>query len=186
MNNCLFLMKVKGEKNNLKIFLDGLTHRGDLKIGRSDSTFHIVNVDDLNVFEELNLEKLDDGVHTLVLKGDCLKSINSSFFKYVERQNKRGNKGFITLADASKDYEVDIEIFSKECDLEFQEHYLICHGKIKERKCVHYIEVCIKKEDTKENLEKEHGIKISDKTWKKAQDTLMLNHGGFGEWKFNF
>lgn len=186
MNYCLFLMKVKGKKSDLKIFFDGLTHRGDLKIGRPDSAFHIIELDDLNVFEELDLEKLDDGVHTLVLEGDCLKSINSSFFKYVERQNKKGNKEFNTLADASKDYELDIEIFSKECDLEFQEHYLIYHGKIKERKCVHYVGVRIKKEDTKEKLEKEYGIKISDEAWKKAQDSLILDHGGFEEWNFEF
>lgn len=82
----------------------------------------------------------------------------------------------------SKRLNLDIEVYSEECGMCFQEHYVIINGDTVISECVDWQEYAIYDYDTKEEAEKDLGIEITDEEWESCDD--YISRGGFDNWDF--
>ena len=88
-----------------------------------------------------------------------------------------------TLPIESERLHLNIEVFSEECGMCFQEHYVIINGDIIVSECVEWEEYCLEDYETKEEAEEDLGIEITDEEWESGEP--YISRGGFGEWDFS-
>lgn len=174
-NLCSFLMKVRGEKEDIEQFHKALNQQGDIWMGRGAET-------------DLTFE--DDG--SAFMSGWCKWSIISSLVDNAismrtepnlwafSRDDK--NLEFITLFEACEKWNLVMEVYSEEPGCEFQEHYICDKGRVICDECVNWEEYDIYIYDTKEEAEEEFGVKFTDEEWNSGEDSV--HRGGFGDWIF--
>ena len=80
---------------------------------------------------------------------------------YRDYATREGFKG-ITLNQISKRYGVDIEVYSKEYGMAFEEHYIIKNGKFELNDVVEF-----------------------ESIYDEETDDWIGENGGFGEWQFS-
>lgn len=179
-NLCDFEMRVKGRNINMKKFMDALTQKNNIYIGRGADA--CIDYDD---------EEDESEENTATVSGYCKWSIWSSLIDNAVSMRKtpkawyhekgEENLTFITLIEASTIYDLDIEVFSSEPGVGFEEHYYIEKGNMINDECVDYTEIYVGEFETKEEAEEEYEIKIPDEEWDNADD--YIKRGGFN-WDF--
>ena len=139
-NICSFSMMIKGNKNNIETFLDMMTQKGTVFMGRGA------------VIEREDMEELEDGICRCQIEGWVKWSIcaslvddaismrgNPSIWSFGEGVDKT-KLSFVTLWEAGKKLNLEIECYSEEPGCCFQEHYVFKNGAIAEKECVEYRE----------------------------------------------
>ena len=186
-NICAFSMKVVGEKTNVDSFVSALEQKGKFCMGRGG----FINVKD----------DFDDGS---ILYGKVKWSMLSSLIEdavSMREQKETGegvwmnidgfidNHEFITLPEASKRFDVDVEAYSTEPLHEFAEHILVKKGVTVIDDCVPYREIWVGLYKNYEefskccpNLTKEIGKQEFEKLLT-SDDCRII--GGFGSTEFS-
>lgn len=173
-NICDFQMCVRGNCSNIEKFYDAMCQKGNIYMGRGASA-------------EIEFESEDRAMIT----GWCKWSIQSALIDNAEsmRSNPErwwwgeGEKPseFITLWEACKKWNLDMEVYSEESGCCFQEHYVCIEGDIICDECVEWYEYCIDDYETKEEAEAELDIEITDEEW---SSEAFISRGGFENWDF--
>lgn len=177
-NMCLFRMMVKGKKNNVEAFYNAMRQKGNTWMGRGASA-------------EIEYEDVSDRA---LISGECKWSIISALVDNAisMRENPSGwyfgdgvnvnDLEFITLFEACKRWNLNMEVYSEECGCEFQEHYIFVDGELICEDCVDYYEYDISEFETKEEAENELDIKLTDEEWENKE--YWVYRGGFEDWDF--
>lgn len=162
-NLCDFSIMVKGKPKDLEIVK---------LIFKADYSYSSGKLDYCTEVSHLfrtwtDFEAIDEDVSEgyLSLCGYCAWSVSTCMLEgggtYYERMKNYQNFKGTSLLRISKEYNVDIEVYSSECGMCFQEHYLIKNGELLIDECVEWFE------EYKEELDD------------------YVSTGGFGDWEFS-
>jgi hypothetical protein len=135
------------------------------------------------------IEDLGDGKCQVIINGYCAWSVyccmfdtsGRSYYKSLKTSYPNEFRG-TTLPMESKRLHLDIEIFSEECGMCFQEHYVVKDGELCVDESVDWHEYCIDEYKTKEEAEAELKIEITDEEWDSGEG--FISRGGFEFWDF--
>lgn len=173
-NICDFDMRVVGRKENIKQFIDALTHNGTIWMGRG-ADVQMVDYDD---------EKQE----AVTLGGWCKWSIQSSLID--DAVSMRTNPGiwyklntsyeYITLWEACERWDLKMEVYSEEPGCCFQEYYVCCNGDVLVDECVDWYEYPLFDYESFEKAKEE----IPDLTIKEWEKEEYVSRGGFESWVF--
>ena len=133
-----------------------------------------------------------DGTDRAQIDGWCKWSVSSAMISnavsmrtepniWAFSQREKDELEFITLTEATKKWNLVVEVYSEEPGCEFQEHYVFDNGIVLEDDYAEYHEYWVDEYETKEEAENELGIEITDEEWE-AGDTIC--RGGFKNWDF--
>lgn len=175
-NICSFVMKVRGNKEDIEQFHKAVNQEGKIWMGRGAET-------DLT-FEE-------DGA--AFLSGWCKWSVVSSLIDNAvsmrtepERwYHKPGEEEheYITLYEACKRWNLVMEVYSEEGGCQFQEHFLCDKGDVICEECVEWEEYDIGDYESKEEAEEDLDVEFTDEEWANHDD-YRITRGGFENWDF--
>lgn len=124
-NVCEFEMVVRGDMANIEKFLGALSQKGNVWMGRGAKIVNRVN-----------------GERMVNLDGECKWSIQSSLIDNAESMRRQAETGkghwadlpenteFLTLFEACEKYGVNMEVYSSEPGMAFQEHLMYENGNI--------------------------------------------------------
>lgn len=183
-NYCDYEMKVVGNEESIKEFI---------KVMNSNYNYHTMEFDfdrhmggrvfEANAGEIVNQE---DGKFNTTISGYCAWSVWCCMFDgahtYYNDFKKYGAQNHsTTLIQESGKLNLDIEVYSEESGMCFQEHYLIKQGILEINEEREWNEYCICDYETKEEAEEELEIKITDNEWKNEE---YISRGGFEEWSY--
>ncbi len=176
-NLCSFVMRVRGDHNNIEKFYNAMCQNGNVYMGRGADAE--IKYEDDNVAE---------------ISGCCKWSISSALIRNAISMRTEPDKWyfgpdfnfsktqFVTLVEACRRWNVDMEVYSEESGCHFQEHYMVVDGELVIDECVEWNEYYIDDFDTKEEAERVLEIEITDEEWY-SKDSF-ISRGGFGEWNF--
>jgi hypothetical protein len=171
-------MKVRGERDNIEKFYNAMMQQGNVYMGRGADAS--IDYDD------------EDG--TAQIEGWCKWSVASAMVSNAVSMRTEPNTWywgdgvdsssleFVTLFEACKKWNIDMEVYSEEPGCCFQEHYLVIDGDIVCDDCTEWNEYCIEDFETKEEAESELGIEITDEEWNSGD--IFISRGGFEYWDF--
>ena len=165
-NLCSYVMKiVSDKKENVDKVMNLLNETNMDKEyigGRIDSSIY-------------EYEKTKNGRYSVSVFGDCAWSIWGCLFggEWTNDLNS------MTIVQASKKFNLDVEIFSQEPAAGFAEHYLIKNGDVLIDDDVPYYEYPAYEYETKEALEKDYGVSIPDEKWEGRDEWISI--GGYDE-----
>ena len=177
-NLCSFEMIAIGTKENMKKFIDALSQEGPIWMGRGAAVY--VNDDNNALYTGDNI--------IVNISGSCKWGLIASLIQDAisMQHQKETSKGiwdnddgfldtheFITLFEACKKWNIQMEAYSEEPGQGFAEH-LSYINDVPKTEVTKYYETWIDHFDTKESAEKEHGP-ISDEAW----DNGYISNGGF-------
>lgn len=176
-NMCDFSMKLVGKNENIEKFYKVLTQDGDIWMGRGGADTVI-----------------DKHEGYAFIFGWCKWSIQSAMIDDALSMQKQKESGignwygidkndkheYITLWEACRKFNLDMEAYSKESGCEFQEHYLFKDGNIQYEDCVKYYEYYIADYKNKKEAEKELGIQITNDEWENEE---YICRGGFTDYE---
>ena len=157
-NICDFSMCVRGTKNDIESFYKALLQKGSTYMGRGADAQIEYEEDDNRAF----------------IDGWCKWSINSALINNAISMRENPSRWywgegidpskieFVTLIEACKKWNLDMEVYSEECGCCFQEHMVVINGELIVDDCVECNEYCICNYGTKEEAEAEFGIEITD------------------------
>lgn len=185
-NYCDYEMKVVGNEESIKEFI---------KVMNSNYNYHTMEFDfdrhmGGRVFEVETTEDIveqENGKFYTTIYGYCAWSVYSCMFEgahtyYSQLKEEYGEKcRSTTIPIESKRLNLDIEIYSKESGMAFQEHYLVKQGTIELDEECEYTECYLDDYETKEEAERELEIKITDYEWDEGG---YISRGGFEEWSY--
>lgn len=126
-NVCEFEMMLRGTKENIDKFVDALSQKDNVWMGRGA---YITSRFD------------DEAAHSAMLCGECKWSMQSSLIDNAISMRAQENGGqtiwadipeggeFLTIFEACEKYSVNMEAYSKEPGCEFQEHLICENGKV--------------------------------------------------------
>ena len=185
-NICDFSMFVIGKKNDIEAFYNALTQEGNFWIGRG------VNDTELNleIYKNDNCNAEID--YCAEINGWCKWSVYSALIDNAISMRDNNTKWyfgdvdvnklhFLTLYEASKKWNLSIEIFSAEGGMCFQEHYIVRYGVLEVNECVDWYEYFLDDYETKEEAEEDLEIEITDQEWEIRE---IITRGGFKTWDF--
>lgn len=179
-NICSFIMKVKGEKNNIEAFFAAMEQRETIWMGRG---------------AEASIKYGEDGT-IATIDGWCKNSVKSALIDSAVSMRTTPNNWtfggmnpseleFITLCEACERYHVEAETYSEESGCCFQEHMHIGNdGEFLDNETVPYFEWMKDCYSSKEEMEKDNGEKFTDEEWNSPSD--VITRGGFSTWEFAF
>lgn len=185
-NYCNYSMCVKGTKENVEEFIKVI--QADYNYGTMEFSYdrHFFRVFEADYNE---IEELDDNIYQAIIDGYCAWSVSSCMFNnhsssYYNALKERYPNAFrgTTLPIESKRLNLDIEVFSEEGGMCFQEHYIILKGDVVCDECVDWNEYYIDEYETKEEAEEDLEIEITDEEWNSGDS--YISRGGF-EWDFD-
>lgn len=185
-NYCNYSMCVKGTKESVEEFIKVIQADYDYGTMEFSHDRHLFRVFEAEYDE---VEEVYNGIYQVIIKGYCAWSVNccmldtskSSYYKSLKTDYPCEFRG-TTLPIESKRLNLDIEVFSEEGGMCFQEHYVILKGDIVCDDCVDWQEYYIGEFNSKEEAERELGIEITDEEWNSEED--YIGRGGFGDWDF--
>lgn len=183
-NYCNYSMCVKGNKENIEEFI---------KVMKSDYNYNTMEFGfDRHMFRVFEaecdeVEEYDDGVFQAIINGYCAWSVSSCMLEggyYKDCKDSFGDdfRG-TTLLLESKRLNIDIEVYSEECGMCFQEHYIITNGELECDECVDWSEIWIDDYKTKEEAEADLEMSITDEEWAIGLEEGYFTRGGFN-WDF--
>lgn len=184
-NYCYYSMCVKGKKENIEEFEKIINANYDYGTMTFSHDRHL-----FRVFEAATdgIEKVGENVYQATFSGDCAWSVHSCMFggiaSYYEDLKERFPNEFrgTTLPIESERLGLDIEVFSEESGMCFQEHYVIRSGNVEVEECVDWEEYYIGEYESKEEAEEELDIEITDEEWNSGDE--YISRGGFDTWDF--
>lgn len=159
-NNCLYSMKVIGEKNSIEDFIKMMKWKNEYKedgIGRVYSC---------SVYESEDIKDTDKVAY--YMEGDCAWSVCAAMIETEQR----------SLINESIRLGLVIEIYSQELGCEFEEHYIINEGEIVLEKQTDIFSIY--DEEDKREVAERLGITI-DEVEAGMDD---CHYGGFADWEF--
>ena len=175
-NICSFLMKVRGNKEDIIQFHKALTQEGKIWMGRGADA-------DLT-FEE-------DG--SAFMSGWCKWSVVSALIDNaismrIEPERWYHEPGeeeheYITLYEACERWNLVMEVYSEEGGCQFQEHFICDKGDVICEDCVHWEEYDIGDYESKEEAEENLDVEFTDEEWENHDD-YRITRGGFENWDF--
>ena len=175
-NICSFLMKVRGNKEDILQFHKALTQDGKIWMGRG---------------AEADIEFESDDLASM--SGWCKWSVVSALIDNAismrtepERwHHEPGDEEleYITLYEACKRWNLVMEVYSEEGGCQFQEHFVCDKGEVLCEECVDWEEYDIYDYESKEEAEEELGIEFTDEEWANEEDG-RITRGGFESWDF--
>lgn len=138
-NICSFIMIVKGKKESIETFRSMMNQDGMVYMGRG------ADID----FEEM--VEVEEGIYRCQIDGQTKWSIQSSLIDNaisMRTDSSRWSFGdmdktklsFVTLYEACEQLNLDMECYSEESGIGFQEHYLFVNGELLKEECVDYSE----------------------------------------------
>jgi hypothetical protein len=179
-------MCVKGTKENVEEFIKIIQadyDYGTMKFSHDRHFFRVFEAD----YDEV--EEIGDKIYQVIINGYCAWSVNSCmldqhFSSYYNNLKERYPNEFrgTTLIIESKRLNLDVEVYSEEGGMCFQEHYIILKGDMTCDECVDWEEYFLGDYDTKEEAEEELEIEITDEEWNSGED--YISRGGFKNWDF--
>lgn len=184
-NYCNYSMRAVGTKENIEEFIKVMNAGYDYGTMEFDYDRHM-----FRVFEAVSdeIDEYDDGVFAVIINGYCAWSVRSCMFDdgYYGRIKERYSDDFrgTTLLLESKKLGLNIEVFSEESGMCFQEHYMIIDGELVCDECVDWGEYWVEEYETKEEAEEDLEIAITDEEWNEAQSEGYFARGGFENWDF--
>lgn len=184
-NYCYYSMCVKGKKENIEEFAKVIQADYDYRTMNFSHDRHMFRVFEAEMDE---IEKINEDVYQAVFNGNCAWSVSSCMFderhSYYERLKEKYPNEFrgTTLPIESKRLNLDIEVFSEEGGMCFQEHYIIRNGNVEVDECVDWEEYYIGEYDSKEEAEEDLEIEITDEEWNCGEE--YISRGGFDNWDF--
>ena len=184
-NYCYYSMCVKGKKENIEEFEKVMNADYDYGTMNFSHDRHMFRVFEAYMGE---IQQVGEDIYQAIFSGNCAWSVFSCMFdgahSYYESLKERYSNEFrgTTLPLESKRLNLDIEVFSEESGMCFQEHYIIRNGTVEVDDCVDWQEYYIRDFETKEEAEEELDIEITDEEWNGDDD--YIGRGGFGEWNF--
>lgn len=184
-NYCDYSMCVKGKKENIKEFIKVIQADYDYNSMRFSFDRHMFRVFEANCEE---IEQVGEDMYQAIINGYCAWSVSSCMLGEPHSYYARGKETYnekifrgTTLPLESERLGIDIEVYSSEIGMCFQEHYIIRNGIVEVDDCVDWYEYFLDDYNTKEEAEKELGITITDEEWNSHE---AISRGGFGEWDF--
>lgn len=131
-NLCLFEMRAKGSRDSIN---------KSKEIVFADYTYIDDALDNCNAehylfrtwAESYSVEIDSNNTDVITICGDCAWSVEVCMFDcaptgyYNQLKTMKNFKG-ITLPLISEKYRIDIEVYSQECEMCFEEHYLVENG----------------------------------------------------------
>lgn len=143
-NICNYDMKVIGKKENVEEFIKVIQANYDYNKNAFSFDRHLWRVFEADVIET---DLREDDNFVAIIAGSCAWSVYTSMTakeqSYYDdnkiRKDKKENKGSC-LENESKKLNLNIEIFSIETDIGFQEHYIIKNGEFIFDDCKDYAE----------------------------------------------
>mgnify|MGYP003296935919 CR=1 FL=1 len=174
-NICSFSMYVKGNNDDIQSFYNAMCQNGKFYMGRGADAEIVIDEGCANI----------DGwckwsVQSALIDNAISMRTNPGMW-YFGDDFDASQVEFITLFEACKKWNLDMEVYSEECGCEFQEHYMFVDGKLIIDECVEWHEYYLGDFDTKEEAEEELEIQITDAEWNERE---CISRGGFGEWHF--
>lgn len=188
-NLCNFIARVKGDKENVKKFLDGMEQKNGVWLGRG-AELSIVDDDDFN-------DAWDDSDNSIEFSGICSWSIESSMVNNALSMRKQtetgeGNWGdlvegteYYTLFEYARKLGIEFEMYSTESGCCFAEHvaYINECGEIYES--VPYNEVYLGHYSSLEECQADYPDitkEMWDEGWQGEGDGEVIELGGYGEY----
>lgn len=175
-NICSFIMCVKGDRENIESFYNALIQKGTIWMGRGADA-------DIDYEDE----------NKAFVTGQCKWSVYSALIGNAISMREKpdtwhfeeGQKDleFITLEESCAKWHLEMETYSEEYGIGFQEHYLIKNDEVIINDCVEACEYDLYEYETKEEAEAEFKIKLSDEEWNKNKGDRFIV-GGFENWDF--
>ena len=172
-NYCEYQMKVIGSDDAIKELISMMTYEHPV--------YHFYRVFSADVYET--------GNGYVCICGDVAWSINSAMRSY-EGTCHRAGKQFAKIEKVSKHLKLEIEIFSSEPGIGFQEHFLFRDGETLIQDCDDYM--CYwfdeaqyagaTREDRFAEFIEERGIKISIDELDENNEYHVGGIEGYGEW----
>ena len=178
-NLCSFLMKVRGNKDDIDKFCKAIQQEGNIWMGRGAEI-------DIK-FEEEDLARLT---------GWCKWSIQSALIDNaisMRTDPDRWHFGsgrdasdleFITLYEACERWNLVMEVYAEECGCQFQEHFICDKGDDICNDCVDWEEYFVEDYETKEEAEEDLEITITNEEWATGLAEGRFARGGFENWEF--
>lgn len=186
-NYCFYSMCTIGKKKDVEEFIKVMQadyDYGAMEFSHDRHFFRVFEAD----YDEI--ENLGDDIYKVVISGNCAWSVGCCMFDmghhgYYQEFKERFPNEFrgTTISAESERLNLSIEIFSEECGMCFQEHYIVIDGKIIEDECEDYYEYYLRDYETKEEAEEELEIEITDEEWDGPDD--FISRGGFDSWDFS-
>lgn len=164
-NNCWYQMRIAGQKESVDQFIDMLSGKGPVHLGRVFSAY---------TDEPFTPYPGNRGIGYADVSGDCTWSIKESMLP--------GYNPSITLATEAKRLGLVVEAYSSEPGNQFQEHVLINKGDILTFDCVDYQEHYVEDMSEKELAElcEERGL-TKEELLSLVNDNGNYTVGGFGD-----
>ena len=143
-NYCDYEMKVVGKPASIKEFISVIQADYDYATNVFTGPRHMYRVFEAHVVQEPDMEELDEnGNAECIISGYCAWSVAAcmldigygSYYSDVRRDQSFGTSPDVKRRDThllleSENLGLDIEVFSKEPGMCFQEHYLIKNGEL--------------------------------------------------------
>jgi hypothetical protein len=181
-NYCNYSMCVVGAKENVEEFIRVINADYDYGTMEFSCDRHMFRVFEATCDE---IEERGDGKFQTVINGYCAWSVSSCMLEggYYRDCKERYGENFrgTTLRIESQRLNLDIEVYSEESGMCFQEHYIFNNGNLVCDECRDWCEYWLDDYETKEEAEAELGITITDNEWEEGE---CFSRGGFKTWDF--
>jgi hypothetical protein len=174
-------MMVKGKHDDIAKFYNAMSQNGNIYMGRGAEA-------EIDYDDNYDCE----GHDRATIDGWCKWSIQSALYDNaisMRREPEMWHFGgdvdktqleFITFVEASKRWNLEVEVYSEEPGCCFQEHYIVRNGVVEVDDCIEWNEYWVDYYETKEEAEAELEMKITDEEWEEG----LVQRGGFGAWEF--
>ncbi|MGN8644208.1 hypothetical protein ACTQZR_12885 [Catenibacterium mitsuokai] len=181
-NLCDYSMKIVGKKEDIADFIEVMQCDYDYENYEFSFNRHMGG----RVFEAIEDSEgitLENGKYSIEIYGNCAWSVQAcmtdgNFTYYKEFKDEYGdNSRSTTLQLESERLHLDIEVYSNEIGIGFQEHYLIKEGHTKISESVDFSAYCIEDYETKEEAELDNDLTITDEEW--SDNDGYIYRGGF-------
>ena len=178
-NLCSFLMKVRGNKEDILQFYKALTQDGKIWMGRGAGA-------DIE-FEDNDFAALTGtckwSIQSAVIDNAISMRTDSRPWYFGEGLSSKDFE-FVTLYEACKRWNLVMEVYSEECGCQFQEHFVCDKGEVLCDDCVGWEEYFVEDYETKEEAEEDLEITITDEEWATGLEEGCFTRGGFESWDF--
>ena len=157
---------------------------------------HMFRIFEANLFDDaLQESKRVKGKHVAIITGYCAWSLATCMFRdqssYYSHPDASPNA--IDITEISKKYDIEVEMYSEEGGIGFEEYYYIKNGKILKEGIAEDLEIIVPEfyDDYEEFIE-EYGHPSNDSLVTKEmfdrarKDGEDIRLGGYDEWAFNY
>lgn len=137
-NICNYEIRVKGKKSDVRELVEWMNAEYDtakMYCSEKHHFYKIAETTSVVEFEAMTVLNKDEDIIVVNLIGYCNWSVLSCMILRDSFYYKNGDDYAITMQEASKLLDVDIEIISEELGLNFTEYFLIIDGEIIKERC---------------------------------------------------